>query len=164
MINRKQHFSDELLASLRCVDKLKKLVEDEGAVKAVNEAGKTLLHFSAGWGHTEAVKFLIKTGIDVNLKDNRGDTPLHKAAHNGHIEITETLLKAGAKVNVSDMYFWTPLHEAVYENRIELVKILIAAGADVNAKTDDGRTVLQMAGRYPEVAKILREVEQEVVG
>lgn len=40
---------------------------------------------------------------------------------------------------------WTPLHEAVAEGDEQVVRVLVAAGADLGARTEVGRTPLQVA-------------------
>ena len=52
------------------------------------------------------------------------------------------------------MMRWTPLHLAAIKETAEL---LIAKGTDVNAKTNDGRTPLDLVIRRPELADLLRK-------
>jgi ankyrin repeat protein len=58
----------------------------------------TVLHYAAGSGSLELVKFLIDKGLDINAKTNHGDTPLSIAKHwEGKKDIYNFLIKHGAK-------------------------------------------------------------------
>ena len=48
-------------------------------------------------GHTEIVKYLLKKGANVNLRDNDGETALGAAKGKGYTDIVQLLEKAGAK-------------------------------------------------------------------
>ena len=45
----------------------------------------------------EAVKALLSTGIELNIKDKDGNTALHQASKIGHVEIISLLLSRGAE-------------------------------------------------------------------
>jgi ankyrin repeat protein len=47
-------------------------------------------------------------------------------------------------VNAKDGGGWTPLYYAAVSGRKEVAELLITGGADVNAKSDDGKTPLDM--------------------
>ena len=44
---------------------------------------------------------LLKSGIDINAKDNDGETALMHASQEGHIEIVRELIERGADINVN---------------------------------------------------------------
>ncbi len=69
---------------------------------------KTLLHFAAYGGDIDQVKYLVKKGINVNVKDKFGLTPLHEAAKGGNLVVVEYLVKKGADVKTRDKYGRTP--------------------------------------------------------
>jgi len=53
----------------------------------------TALHAAADFGHSEIVKQLIRTGMNVNIRDARkGQTPLHFAGQGGRSEIAYVLV------------------------------------------------------------------------
>ena len=56
-----------------------------------------LLIFASYLGKTEAVRFLIKKGFDVNIKDEKGQTPLTAATEAGHKDTVAILKAFGAK-------------------------------------------------------------------
>lgn len=63
---------------------------------AVDETGRTALHWAALECHSSVIRLLIKRGADVNAPDLRGETPLHYAARAANLEAARLLLKAGA--------------------------------------------------------------------
>jgi ankyrin repeat protein len=58
---------------------------------------------SAWEGKAEIVQLFLRTGVDVNAKnDKNGLTALMAAAIKGHTDIIRILLQAGADLNVQD--------------------------------------------------------------
>jgi ankyrin repeat protein len=88
------------------------LLVDHGAdPKLATKSGDTPLMAAAGIGwaanwsvnapynFTEAVKYCVELGNDVNAVDNRGYTALHGAAYLGKNDMVEYLVQKGAKVD-----------------------------------------------------------------
>ena len=50
------------------------------------------------------LKFLIKQGMDVNVRDQERYTALHYAAENNHVDAIEVLLGSGADPDVTDRF------------------------------------------------------------
>ena len=96
-------------------------------------------------GNTQGVIEAIKSGANVNAKDNDGFTALILAAVFGHTEIVKALIQAGADINAKNNDGWTALMVATIRGNTETVKALIQAGADVNAKNHKGETALMWA-------------------
>ena len=105
-------------------------------------------------GTPEAVSRAIKTGANVNAKDDSQQTALMQAAVN-HPEVVSMLIAAGADVNEKDNCQQTALMHAATANRLEIVAMLLAAGADVHAKTNDGRTTLIRATVHNANARVI---------
>jgi hypothetical protein len=61
-------------------DSLKALKDQKLDVNEADEAGKTLLHYAAFLGDSEACRNLLKRGATANKTDNMGLTPLHDVA------------------------------------------------------------------------------------
>ena len=96
-------------------------------------------------GNLEELKKLIKSGADVNAKNEYGNTALIYAAWNGHTDCLSALIVAGADVNAKNNDGYTALTLAARDGQTDCVAVLISAGADVNAKNDDGNTALILA-------------------
>lgn len=93
----------------------------------------SLLHLAAMMGEINAVRFLINSGVNVNIQNALLHTPLHLAAGAGHKEIVEILVKQGnAAIDVFDARNQTPMHYAVNNKELEIVKLLLELGGDVN--------------------------------
>lgn len=94
----------------------------------------SLLHLAAMIGEINAVRYLIRKGIDVNVRNALHHTPLHLAAGIGHAEVVKILIREGnAEIDVFDARNQTPMHYAVNNKKLEIVKLLLKLGADVNS-------------------------------
>ncbi|MEZ5942444.1 MAG: ankyrin repeat domain-containing protein [Planctomycetaceae bacterium] len=87
-------------------------------------------------GKTDIVKFLLKSGLDVNYQSQAGrSTVLCAAIDFDHYETAEAILKLGADPNLE-----RPLIAAIRrrspELRLRLVQLLVEHGADVNRLYD----------------------------
>ncbi|SCZ87032.1 ankyrin repeat domain-containing protein [Nitrosomonas mobilis] len=122
----------------------------------------------------ETVLFLLKNGVDVNLKSDSGITPLYLAAQRGSSNVVRALLDRGAEVNTTVVggHGWTSLTTALLysngvptnEESLEIVKALLAKGADVNAKDKYGKTALMLAtgSRDKKIVQALLEAGAQV--
>ena len=110
------------------------------------------------------VKDLIKSGAEVNAKDEDQYTPLLFAAQYQDAATVKLLLDAGAEVNVKNKFQVTPLHFAAWKRDASTVKLLLDAGAKVNVKTYLKSTPLHMAARHnsKETVKLLIEAGAEI--
>ena len=128
--------------------------------------GDTTLMDAAKRGSYKAVEELLKSGADVNAKDEYGATALMYAAfYSGNTETVELLLKHGANVNAKDTDNGTALMSAASGGKTEIAKLLLQHGANVNAKDKFGATALMyaaMEGHQPELVNILIEAGANV--
>lgn len=96
----------------------------------------------------EAVRKLVKSGIDLKTRDERGNTALHVAVAGGNLEIVRLLLENGAKVNAKNKEKLTPIwmfEDGEDETLVKIFRLLIAKGADVNVLNEDKASLLMMA-------------------
>ena len=121
-------------------------------------------------GDIKRVKLLIKSGANVNSKNQFGRTPVQAAAARGNSEVLKFLINSGGKVDVRDDLGTVPLYEAIIGNSLSLadigtpgprlknIQVLINAGSDVNAVCHD-ETLLEFAIRLgnKKVIKMLKD-------
>ncbi|MCB9228314.1 MAG: ankyrin repeat domain-containing protein [Deltaproteobacteria bacterium] len=105
-----------------------------------------LLIWASEYGPTDAVKFFIETGVDVNRPDSQGRTALLRAVLRGRVDNVKFLVEIGkADVNQADHMLNTPLLRAVQSCHINIIKFLIKNGADVNHTNRNGISPLGFA-------------------
>jgi ankyrin repeat protein len=85
-------------AGLGLMDALPRLYRDDGAVSAA-------FVLACRNGHTDAARFLLDRGADVDARGFFGATGLHWAAHNGHADTVTFLLDQGADPALRDSQF-----------------------------------------------------------
>ena len=61
-----------------------------------------MLHKAIREGQLQVVEYLMKSGAQIEEKDNFQMTPLHCAAQFGHIEVVKGLLEKGAQMEVKN--------------------------------------------------------------
>jgi len=72
--------------------KIKELVLDWNAdVNIRNEYGDTPLHWAAGKGHIDMVKFLLESGADKSIRNRVNETPRCWAVWAGNTQILKIL-------------------------------------------------------------------------
>ena len=85
-------------AGLGLMDALPRLYREDGAVSAA-------FVLACRNGHTDAARFLLDRGADVDARGFFGATALHWAAINGHAETVRFLLEQGADPALRDGEF-----------------------------------------------------------
>jgi Ankyrin repeats (3 copies) len=85
-------------AGLGLMDALPRLYREDGAVSAA-------FILACRNGHTDAARFLLDRGADVDARGFFGATALHWAAINGHAETVRFLLDQGADPALRDGEF-----------------------------------------------------------
>ena len=77
-------------------------------------------------GRPNAVKLLLKTGLDPNVADRDGQTPLHLAVSANSLDLVDELLRSGARLDTADFEDRTPVDLAVGRNPRFLLRLLQA--------------------------------------
>lgn len=72
----------------------------------------------------ELVRLYLRSGAQVNVKNEAGRTPLHGAVRRGHEEVVGILLEAGADKTLKNKKGETPLDKAVKMRKSSIRKLL----------------------------------------
>jgi ankyrin repeat protein len=97
-------------------------------------------------GNRDAVRTLLKDGVDVNATQADGMTALHWAAQKGDVELAKLLLYASANVRATTRIGgYTPLLIASRNGDAAMLRALVDGGADPNNATVNGTTALMLA-------------------
>lgn len=124
-----------------------RLMEEGANIRAINKAGKSLLHIASEKGNTTFLRALFELGEKalLEIRDKNGRTALHLASFNGQTSAMEILLKEGADVQAKDKWGNSPAHETVVKGQIPALGLLFAYGADINAVNNKDDTLLHSA-------------------
>ena len=124
----------------------------------------TALHSASFEGHLQVVRYLLRLGVDVNVRDSTNDTPLLFASWKGHQDVVQCLLEHGADVDLRDQFLNAPLHLAAGFGHPDAVRLLLQHDADVHLQSYKGWTALHWAifgieikGDYPPIVRLLLE-------
>ncbi|XP_066429869.1 uncharacterized protein [Eleutherodactylus coqui] len=103
------------------------------------------IHWAAVNGYIPVVDLLVKSGVCVDVEDQKGCTPLITAAQYGHTALCCYLIGKGAKVHLCDLEGDTALHWAAFKGNCELSHLLIYSGANPRHTDNFGQTPLHLA-------------------
>jgi ankyrin repeat protein len=96
---------------------------------------------------TDALRALLKQGVDVKAASADGTTALHWASYRDALESADLLIRAGANVNAANDLGATPLWNASLNGSTAMVGRLLQAGANPNLALLGGETPLMIASR-----------------
>ena len=123
-----------------------------------------LLFEAATNGDLAGVKKALELGAKINKASQWDGTALHIAASKGHLEIISFLLEKGADATQSEIADFTPLHLAARDGQIEAVKLLLEKGGPYkDSILSDVSSMVNMSGRYPIIADLIRKKRIEQV-
>lgn len=122
-----------------------------GGANAIAPDGFGILGLAVYFGRVETAGMLLEAGANPNTSSANEFKvrPIHSAAAHRDpetsLKLIQVLLASAADPNVVQSGGWTPLHQAAAHGREEIAKTLVEHGASLTAKSDDGRTPLEMA-------------------
>lgn len=137
---------------------------------AVDEKGRTLLHYAAEQGNMKLINHFIRHfKINPNIQDYSGQTAMHMAATQFYGNVITALVNAGGDVNATDKLGVRPLHIAAVHGHVPVASKLIKKGADIFARSYAIRhgysslTAKEAAivAHQPEMADILNAIEEK---
>ncbi|MCF8330897.1 MAG: ankyrin repeat domain-containing protein [Bacteroidales bacterium] len=104
----------------------------------------------AAWnGNADSVIYLIKSGADVNVKnDYSQETPLIYAAQQGHLDVVKILLHNGADPDVNPRNEEEALIRAIAMGYLEVAEEIVRYGGDVNQRGKLEKTALHYAAAF----------------
>jgi ankyrin repeat protein len=131
-----------------------------------------LLWTASRSGDLATVERLVKSGANVNEKDEYGWTPLMHAVQWGHRPVVEFLLAHGANANIkennSGMISWkgkgigyilsgsTALIHATFLGRTDIVRLLLDHGADIHGVSANNVSAFGAAWDYDTIKLFLQ--------
>ena len=108
--------------------------------------GLTALHFSAGYGSYELLRYFADMGVDIHLKNNIGYNCLHIAALNGHLNLCKILIdKHKFDIHMAENVGLTALHFSAGYGTYELLRYFADMGVDIHLKSNSGLNCLHIA-------------------
>jgi len=114
-----------------------------------NKSGVPLLNVAARSGNVETVRFLLRSGAQVNLSsDDRGSSALIDGAMGKYFDIVTDLIDAGANPNMRSKAGQTALVVAVGADDEESATALIKAGADPDIEDNMGVSARKYANLF----------------
>ena len=103
----------------------------------ISDIGWTLLHLAAEYSNPDAVRLLVASGGNPNIKDTFGQSPLYLSIDSA----TDSALQTGSTISFAT------------------TAALVAAGADIGLTTNNGETGWDIARRFgEEVEQLLRSI------
>lgn len=126
-------------------------------VNAVDEDGRTLLHWASGSGHLEIVESLLANfKANPNTHDEEGWTPLLSACSAGRLGVVKRLVAAGAQLDAVTSSGTTCLHYAASKGHADVVAFLLEqADRLIRVQDKRGDTPLHRGVRSLAVVKLL---------
>jgi ankyrin repeat protein len=146
-VNARDDYGDNAIivaAGLPNLGLLKELMSAGARIDAMNSVGQNAL-FVAARNNVEAVDLLIKSGADLNVRDEDGQTALMAMASYGDVALFQALANKGANVDLADYEGRTTLMLAASNEDPAIAELMIRMGANIDVQATDGTTALMVA-------------------
>uniref|UniRef100_A0A8B9KKB2 Notch receptor 2 n=1 Tax=Astyanax mexicanus TaxID=7994 RepID=A0A8B9KKB2_ASTMX len=113
-----------LAARLAVEGMVEELVHCHADVNAVDDHGKSALHWAAAVNNVEATLVLLKNGANRDMQDNKEETPLFLAAREGSFEAAQVLLDHYSNRDITDHLDRLPRDTAQERMHHDIVRLL----------------------------------------
>ncbi|XP_063441961.1 ankyrin repeat and protein kinase domain-containing protein 1-like [Mytilus trossulus] len=115
-------------------------------IEAVDNTGRTPLHYAASYGKNLIVKLLLKNDSSINAKDCNNVTPLMLSCYNEHMDVSKILLDKDPDINCANDYGWSALHIASFKGLTVIVELILKRNCKIlDSKISTGATPLYLA-------------------
>uniref|UniRef100_A0A8C3XC95 Neurogenic locus notch homolog protein 1 n=1 Tax=Catagonus wagneri TaxID=51154 RepID=A0A8C3XC95_9CETA len=113
-----------LAARLAVEGMLEDLIGAHADVNAVDDLGKSALHWAAAVNNVDAAVALLKSGANKDMQNNKEETPLFLAAREGSYETAKVLLDHFANRDITDHMDRLPRDMAQERMHHDIVRLL----------------------------------------
>uniref|UniRef100_A0A8D2LRZ6 Neurogenic locus notch homolog protein 1 n=1 Tax=Varanus komodoensis TaxID=61221 RepID=A0A8D2LRZ6_VARKO len=113
-----------LAARLAVEGMLEDLISCHADVNAVDDLGKSALHWAAAVNNVDAAVALLKNGANKDMQNNKEETPLFLAAREGSYETAKVLLDSFANRDITDHMDRLPRDIAQERMHHDIVRLL----------------------------------------
>ncbi|KAG8545326.1 hypothetical protein GDO81_021075 [Engystomops pustulosus] len=113
-----------LAARLAVEGMVEELINSHADVNAVDELGKSALHWAAAVNNVDAATVLLKNGANKDMQNNKEETPLFLAAREGSYETAKVLLDHYANRDITDHMDRLPRDIAQERMHHDIVRLL----------------------------------------
>jgi ankyrin repeat protein len=139
-------FSSSLLDTQGDLAAVRALVAEHG-LDQLDNFGRTPLMFAVIANRGKVCRFLLKSGANVNARDDNGNSALLWAACRGCRDAARVLLADGADIEAADLAGRSALHWACKLKRPDVLEMLLKSSflALTNRRDDEGLTPLHWA-------------------
>ncbi|CAJ0925727.1 unnamed protein product [Ranitomeya imitator] len=113
-----------LAARLAVEGMVEELINSHADVNAVDDLGKSALHWAAAVNNVDAATVLLKNGANKDMQNNKEETPLFLAAREGSYETAKVLLDHYANRDITDHMDRLPRDIAQERMHHDIVRLL----------------------------------------
>ncbi|XP_071118291.1 ankyrin repeat domain-containing protein 65-like [Haliotis cracherodii] len=142
----------------QALDAVHLLLKDGVNVNAMDEYGRTPLHYATEFRQSDIMKLLLENGANPCFRDTKGMTPLHRYAERDDRIDSKSFL--GASVHTSNMDQMMAEPDSVSDLTGDCISLLSDYGAELNIQDDEGRTVLHVTAEEKRSGNAKRFLEK----